>query len=190
MRPDENERIKKSISELKGPALAKYIWDYYKFHILLAVLAVVLITGFILGRINKKNSVLNVVTVNISVNDTLKTGLCDEYISFTGADPHKNEVTLITGLYISKEPNDLSAAYTSMMKLMAMMEAKQVDVIIADKKAMKIITDNGYLRNKEDISQLDISDMGYDAPVYAGIAANTPRPEDSQKYLDYIRIRN
>ena len=187
MTSNENENIKKSVSELHGAARAAYIWDYYKLHILLSVFVIIIVISFIMGRINKKESVLNVVMVNISVNDELKTRLCDEYIAFLGADPQKSEVVLITGLYMSDEPNDLSSAYTSTMKLMAMIEAKQADVIIADNTAIKIIADNGYLTDPDDISRLNISDMGYTDSVYAGIVANTPRPNDARGYIEYLK---
>ena len=115
----------------------------------------------------------------------LKPSECFPYI---GNSDKKKEVALVSDLYIAKDPKgaELSTAYTSMMKLMASIEAKEADVIIAGKEAMDIMEDNGYLMNEPGIGVLSLSDFGYDEDVYIGIVANTTRTEESKKYMDYL----
>ena len=130
---------------------------------------------------------MNVVIVNISVNDELSSYLTDDYLSAMGIDQRKNEVALVEGLYISKTPKDEALAYTSTMKLIAMIEAKQADVVIADEEAMEIIRQNGYLSDADDILTVKLDHFGYAAKAYAGIIANTPRPTEAKNYLELLR---
>ena len=186
------ENIKKALKELHGAERAEYILSYFKLPIILALVLIIIIISIVYRWATARNTVLYAAVINISVEDkALTDALTIDYIAASDLDPGKYEIALTPNLYLSKDTDDDNAsyAYASTVKLMAMTEAKQLDVVIMSESAADIMTTAGYLYefpNGQILFPIDLKDFGYTDTVYAGVIANTPRIDEAKKYIDYL----
>lgn len=137
----------------------KYLYDYYKLPISLAVIALALLCSAVYRQFTKKEVILYSAHVNVSVGDTLESRLNSEFISSTGANPQKAEVYLYRGLYLSEAPSEENHQYmyASRLKIMASIEATQLDVVLMNQEAYDILSHNGYLLELPDFLSKDVS---------------------------------
>ena len=98
-------------------------------------------------QVTKKEAVVYSALINISVGDDLESQLTEGFISFMEANPKKAEVYLYSGLYLSDNPSleNYEYQYASNLKLMAAIEAKQLDIVLMNKEAYDIFSQKGYL---------------------------------------------
>lgn len=94
------ERIPK-LKEMTPKERISYIWDYYKWVIILAVIAGVVIISIVRSAMAKKEEVAYVLMVNA---DTMSVAwdpaeLFTDFLSENGYDPKHQEVTVNTGIH-------------------------------------------------------------------------------------------
>lgn len=126
---------------------ADYIYMYYRLPIAVGLVVLYLVCSTVYRQLTKKEVVLYSALINISVGDDLESQLSGDFISASGADPKKTEVYLYRRVYLSNDPSaeDHEYAYASKLKLMAAIGAKQLDVVLMNKEAYDIYSQNGYL---------------------------------------------
>jgi len=126
---------------------AEYIYTYYKLPILLVLIELCLFCSAMYRQITKKEVVLYSAYINISVGDDLNAQLSEGFVSASGADLKKAEIYLYSGLYLSNNPSleNYEYQYASNLKLMAAIEAKQLDIVLMNKEAYDIFSQKGYL---------------------------------------------
>ena len=190
----EKESPRQTLKRLRGRERIQFLYDYFKLPIGLGLCAVLLLTGAIYKRVTRREALLHVVLINIvDDNEALLSYLTDGYLEYVGADRRRTEVDLVSGLYLSDDPSDPNAsyAYTSGVKLMAMIDAEQVDVVLASRPAMDLIQEAGYLAALPDGNleqEVDITVFGYSEAAYAGIVANAPERGEAEGYLTYLSL--
>ena len=75
-----------------------------------------------------------------------------DYLDYLQANPSKEDITLYTELYLTD--NETSQyhkhSYASSTKIIASIDAEQLDVVFMDQEAFDAFSQNGYLYNMED----------------------------------------
>ena len=132
---------------------ADYLYTYFKLPIFLGLAAFVLLCSTVYRQITKKAVVLYSAHVTVAVGDTLGSYLNTGFISFIGENPQKAEVVFYQGIYLSDAPTqeDHQYSYASRLKVMAAIEAKELDVVLMNQEAYDIFSQSGYLYELPDI---------------------------------------
>lgn len=155
MRLTKEERAarKASFRDMSLAGKADYIYTYFKLPILLGLIALYLVCSAVYRQMTKKEAVLYTALVNVSVGDELESQLNEGFISASGADPRKAEVYLYRGTYLSDDPSaeNHEYGYASKLKLMAAIEAKQLDIVLMNKEAYDICSQKDYLLEFPDL---------------------------------------
>lgn len=130
-----------------------HIYTYYKWPIFLA-LAALLVLGSVLQRqLTKKEVVLYLASVNVSVGEDLEESLSEGFLRYAGANPKKQEVYWYQALYLSEDADVLNHqyAYASRMKFLGALETKQLDVMLLNREGYDLLSKSGYLLDLEDV---------------------------------------
>ncbi|MBR2662658.1 MAG: hypothetical protein IKE25_02985 [Clostridia bacterium] len=137
----------------------EYIFEYYKFPLVLILIAVVALSSVLYYRITYKDTLLYLAYANIAVGDTLDSELGEEFTRSIGADPGKAVVKVYRNLYLSSDPSaqDHQYPYASRLKLMAAMTNRQLDVLLMNQEAYDIMSSGGYLLPLEELLKQDDS---------------------------------
>ncbi len=153
----ERDHLKASFQKM-GPAdKAGYIWEYYKLPITVGLVALAFVCSMVYHEITKKEVLVYSALINVSAGDELASRLDEGFISAEGTDPKRAEVCLYQGLYLSEDPSpeNHQYGYASKLKLMASIEAKQLDVVLMNREAYDIYSRNGYLLELDSLLSQD-----------------------------------
>ena len=136
-----------------------HIFEYYKFPLVLALIAVVAMGSVLHYRLTRKQPLLYVGCANISVGDTLDAALGEGYTRAIGENPRKSEVRMYRGLYLTMDASaqNHEYAYASRLKVLAAMAGGQLDVLLMNREAYDIMSAGGYLMPLEDLLDEDLS---------------------------------
>lgn len=118
--------------ELTFKQKLSHIWEYYKWHIILPIVAVISAVSIGLAIYeNSKDSVLYAVFINTLLTDTSGDKLMDEFVDYAGLDMKGKKITLDTTLYINQKNSDMNSVSSS-QKLLAMFTSIEMDVIVCN----------------------------------------------------------
>ena len=145
--PQERETLNASFQKMSLADKADYIWTYYKLPITLGLAALLLLCSTVYRQVTKKEAVLYSALINVTVGEDLDVQLNEGFVASIGASPQKSEVSLYRGMYLSNDPSpeNHQYGYASKLKLMAAIEAKQLDVVLMNREAYDIFSQKGYL---------------------------------------------
>lgn len=230
---NDRERAKAAFRAMSPKEKAGYIFDYYKLPILLGLLAAVILCATAHRLLTKKETVLYMGLANVAVGADLEESLTSGFLNVLGISERKNQVYVYSGLYLSEDPapENHEYAYASRLKLLAAVNAKQLDVVLMNREGYDLLSRSGYLldltgllpdaagayltentvvlednatevrlneaetyeavtemvANALEVTSLPLfSAAGFPEPVYGGIIANTPRPDEAARYLTYL----
>ena len=159
MKLTEAERAenRESIARMTMLQRLDYIFEYYKFPLVLMLIAVVALGSILYYRITYKNTLLCVAYANIAVGDTMNSALGEGFLRSIGADPGKNEVKVYSGLYLTQDApaQDHQYSYASRLKIMAAMTSRQLDIMLMNREAYDIMSAGGYLLPLEEMITRD-----------------------------------
>ena len=126
---------------------AEHIYTYYKWPILLVLLALIVLGSVLHRQLTKKDPVLYLAFLNVSVGEDLERQLTADYLTEAGLDASRQEVYLYKDLYISDDADTLNHefAYASKMKLSGAISAKKLDLVLMNREAYDILSGQGYL---------------------------------------------
>ncbi len=176
----KEERLarKAAFQKMNLAGKAEYIYTYYKLPILLGLIALYLCCCAMYRQLTKKEVVLYSAYINVSVGDALNAQLTEGFLSASGADLKKAEIDLYSGLYLSNDPSleNHEYQYASNLKLMAAIEAKQLDIVFMNREAYDIFSQKGYLLDLH--SLLSLEDPLYHL-LEPHLTANTVTIEDN-----------
>lgn len=98
---------KTNLKELSGKARIEYIWDYYKWHILVAIITVTVCVSLIHHFVTYRDPILNVIMFNCT--DALNTNAAayDDFLTAYGYDPKESPVGLTSNLQITETENGI-----------------------------------------------------------------------------------
>lgn len=168
MKPTPQERgdLKLAFRKMSPADKVDYIWTYYKLPITLGLVALFLLYSTVYRQVTKKEAVLYSALINVTVGEDLDVQLNEGFVASIGASPQKAEVSLYRGMYLSNDPSpeNHQYGYASKLKLMAAIEAKQLDVVLMNREAYDIFSQKGYL--------LDLGELlAAEGPLYQTLAS-------------------
>lgn len=138
----------------------EYIWDYYKFHIIGSLIAVILVGSFIHSMITAKDYQFNVTVIGgyLSTDDISE---IDEKINLLiyGENEDK-KVAYVDHYSLTKNPNNnniLEMDYNMVQKFMAKIATQQVDVILMHKEVFEQYEQKEFFFDLEEINGLDLN---------------------------------
>lgn len=118
--------------ELNPKQKLTHIWEYYKWHIIIPIVAVLSAVSIGIGVYNNmKDSVLYAVFINTQLTDTTGEAFMDEFVDYAGLDMKGKKITLDTTLYINQKNSDMNSVSSS-QKLLAMFTSIEMDVIVCN----------------------------------------------------------
>ena len=133
----------------------EHIWIYYKWPILLA-LAALLVLGSVLHRaLTQKQPLLYLAFANVAVGEELQEELTLGYLQSVGEDPARREVYLYPDLYLSDDAEfyNHEYAYASRMKTMGAIQAQKMDVVLMNREVYDAFSQQGYLRDLTELME-------------------------------------
>ncbi len=125
----------------------EHIGLYYKWPILLTLIALLVLGSVLQRELTKKEPVLYLAVMNTTVGSELETRLTEGFLSASGADAGRQEVYLYRDLYLSENADELNHeyAYASQMKLVGAIHAQRMDLVLMNREAYDIVSHKGYL---------------------------------------------
>ncbi len=187
MKPTETLSAKKEQwRQLHGRQKIQYVWDYYKFPIAVCLIFLYIIGYMIYGHFSQKDTLLYTALINVSVDEQLSAQLSDGFIEYTDTDASKNDIQLYTGLYLTDNPNNPNHeyAYASRMKILASIDGEELDVVLMNKEAFDLFSQNEYLCNLEKLFRDSYPDVFKKVEPYLVTSTEMPEnnPEDNPEY--------
>lgn len=208
----------------------EYIWEYYKWPILLTMLVLGILIWAAQRELTKKEPVLYLALVNVTVGEDLEQALTTGYLTASDKNPRRQEVYVYRDLYLSDDADVLNHeyAYASRTKVMGAVQTQKLDVVLMNREAYDLLSAQGYLLPFDDaalpplfvLNEVVVSDnaiewqlneaathervtetvqnalamsdcplfqaAGFEGNVYAGVIANSPRPAEALRYLQYL----
>ena len=145
--PQEKAAQKAAFHAMSPAKKAEHIYTYYKWPILLVLLALIVLGSVLHRQLTKKDPVLYLAFLNVSVGEDLERQLTADYLTDAGLDASRQEVYLYKDLYISDDADTLNHefAYASKMKLSGAISAKKLDLVLMNREAYDILSGQGYL---------------------------------------------
>lgn len=145
--PEEIAALRESFRRMDTAHKAEYIYTYYKWYILLGLVAIIIIGNAIHRQVTKKDVSLYLGLANVVVGQELEQTMTVDFLEQQALNPKKNEVLLYKELYLSDDPaqEDHQYAYASGMKIMATANAQKLDVVLMNREAYDLLSQRGYL---------------------------------------------
>lgn len=176
--PKERADRRASFRKMSLAKKAEYICEYYWRPIVVGLAALLFVGSTVHRQLTKKEVLLYSAHINISAGDNLEAQLNEGFVLASGAETKKAEVYLYRGLYLAEDPTveNHEYQYASKLKLMASIEAKQLDIVLMNREAYDIYSQNGYLL---DFHSLLSSDDSLYRALEPHLTANTVILEDN-----------
>ena len=115
-----------------------YIWDYYKFRIVFSLLGIFFLISCIVRIIHPHKTDLYIGFVNVSIGTDLRNALIQN---------SDMEIKTYENLLLSDTPTPENSSYiiASQTKILATINAEQLDIVILDENSFGAFAQNGYL---------------------------------------------
>lgn len=151
----ERQEIRKSYRLMNTAQKADYIWTYYKLPIITAIIAAAVLISSAVSFITRRETVLCAAFVNVSVGDDLQEKLTDHYLLETERDLKKYRIVILDDLYLSDDSSSENHqyAYASKLKVLASINARQLDIALMNKEAYDLMSSSGFLLNLDIIPE-------------------------------------
>ena len=137
----ENDTTKQKIS---------YIWDYYKWHIMIPLIVVIALISFIVNLVTKPDIILNGVMLNVynMESESSPADLLPDFYKEQKIDSKEEEINLNSNLYYSVD--NLNTNYQTMQVLMAWLSADQLDFVTGDATSLTDLAYKDYFTDLRD----------------------------------------
>lgn len=161
----------------------QYLWDYYKLPIAAAAIALYIALYAVYGHFTHKDTALYAALVNVVVGETLTEELSSRFLTAQNLNANANTFRLYSGLYLTDDENNIYHEYTyaSRLKILAAIDAEQLDVAIMDREAFDAFSQNGYLSNLDELLAAEVPELHQEIAPY--FVTNTVILEDNSEDL-------
>ena len=125
---------------------AEYVLSYYRFEIVLVVIALIAAFSVLSALFFRKDPALYAGMVNVSAGEDLTAALTKDIFADTQGRK-SGGITLYGNLYVSDDASDLNHeyAYASAIKVMGAIQAGKLDLVIMNREACEWFSGRGYL---------------------------------------------
>lgn len=145
--PKEKAAQKAAFRAMSPAQKLEHIYLYYKWPILLALIALVILGSVLHRELTAKKPVLYVAAANVSLGEDLQTALLNGYLLDAGHNPAREEVYWYPDLYLSGDADVMNHeyAYASRIKTMAAIQAQKMDLVLLNRESYDLFSRSGYL---------------------------------------------
>ena len=193
--PEKKKKLQKKyqsgvrpfMQNLRGKAklqfFLQYLWDYYKLPLAAAAIALYIALYAVYGHFTHKDTALYAALVNVAVGETLTEELSSRFLTAQNLNTNANTFRLYSGLYLTDDENSIYHEYTyaSRLKILASIDAEQLDVALMDKEAFDAFSQNGYLYNLDELLAEEVPALHQQLAPY--FVTNTVILEDNSEDL-------
>lgn len=157
--PEERKQKKAQFTALSPRKKLEHIWLYYKVPIFLAIIAVVILVSFIHRAVTEKETVLCIAFLNVAVGSELEADLTEDYLISRSYDIDQQQILCYRDLYLSNNPSpeNHEYAYTSGLKIIATINAKELDLVLMNRESYDLCSGSGYLLDLTELIPTDAS---------------------------------
>lgn len=143
----DRRRNRELFRQMSAKEKWSHIWLYYKAVFLLAAVLVVILVSTIFSVATRKEPVLYVAYTNASIETDLEQVLWEDYLTSRNYDQKKVEIYINRDLYLSDFPEaeHYEYAHTSYMKVLALIECQELDLIVMNREAYDFCSTSGFL---------------------------------------------
>lgn len=168
----EREFNRNAFREMSILEKADYIFAYYKLPLVIIGVVITALVTVVYHAITDKEAVVYTAYCNIVPNETADATLTDGFIEHIGADSKEYEVVAYHELYISTDDSlqNHQYAYASKLKLLASIDAEQLDVVLMNQEAYDLLSASGYLL---DLGETCTGDLALPAAEMHRLTTNT-----------------
>ena len=165
---DEYRKEREAIKHASNKEKWKYFWDYYKWHTIGVVVAIISICGVIYTFVTKQEIALYAAVINgYAATEETSTQVEEfelEILSELKKDPKDYSANVDYSLYMDFTAQDMSFV-TSQQKLVTLMSANEIDNVVTDADTFGNLGKNGiYMDLRECLSEAEI--MEYEDDFY------------------------
>ncbi len=163
--------------------LLQYLWDYYKLPLAAAAIVLYIIVYAAYSHFTHKDVSLYAALVNVAAGETLTEELSSRFLAAQRLDSGKNTFRLYSSLYLTDDETSSFHEYTyaSRMKILASIDAEQLDVALMDRKAFDAFSKKGYLSNLDELLAEQAPDLHQQLAPY--FVTNVEILEDNSEDL-------
>lgn len=149
----EQAELEAALSKMNKRQKAEYYFSYYKWQIFLVLIAIFILINTLHRELTKKTDILYLGLANVTVGEDVEKQLTEDYLMLHEINPKRNQVYVYSGWYVSNDSTveNHQYAFASRMKIMAAIEAMQLDVVIMNQEAYDIFSEREYLLPLDDI---------------------------------------
>ncbi len=135
----------------------EHIGLYYKWPILLTLIALLVLGSVLRRELTKKEPVLYLAFANAVIAADLEADLTDAFLDAAEYNPKKQEIYLYRDLYLSEDADTMSHeyAYASRMKVVGAIQAQKLDLVLMNREAYDLFSRKGYLAPLSALPQED-----------------------------------
>ena len=147
----DNRKLKEILAPMSGKEKLSYLWSYYKWVPLVALLVIALLCS-VIGILAEKKSepLLRGVTVNLPVTENVDRFLTEELFAYLGGDAETQHMELQSIFFQDLlSTNDPSADRATAMKVTARVTTRSLDYVLMDEVGYD------YYKNQDVFSPLE-----------------------------------
>lgn len=144
---DERAERREAFRRMGAAGKADYILSYYKLPLVLALLLAYALCYGAYRHFSRKEVLLYVACANVALGGDMEEALSGGFVRASGGDVRKETVYLYRELYLSDDPALVNHeyAYASRLKLLAAVDAGQLDLVLMNREAYDLLSEGGYL---------------------------------------------
>ena len=146
---EEREALKNGTPRQK----LAYFWYYYKWHVIIALVVIIMIVSFIKQLTDRKDPAFYAVMLNASLLDQMTSEQPDFVTDFAekeGIDLNTSDITFDTSIRIVEDSMD-ETSITSSQKLMVYVAANELDCMITDFTSFQKYANSSMFHDLRDI---------------------------------------
>lgn len=153
----DRQRNRELFQQMSPREKLSHIWLYYKPAFLLAAILVVILVSSVISLATRKEPVLHAAYTNVTLDAASEQALWTDYLTARELDPQKTEVYLHRDLYLSDYPSaeNYEYAYTSYMKVIALVESQELDILLMNREAYDFCSTSGFLLELSELFPAD-----------------------------------
>ncbi len=157
--PQEKAEHRAAFRQMTPAKKLDHIITYYKIPIFLILCGLFVLGEVSYRQLTKREPLLYGAYMNVTVGEELDQALTDGFVSYAGEDPKKSQVEVYRELYLSADPDTQNHqyAYASRMKLLATIQAQEIDLALMNQEAYDLLSGEGYLAPLPDILEGELA---------------------------------
>ncbi len=174
---------KADFKTMKKSEIIRFIWDYFKWHIIIAIILIASVISLIRHFATYQEPVAEIVLMNCSMMDVQVDPDFTDFMEQHGYDIKKEKVAVDTGYYVDLDANTSANMYT-LQALQTLLAAGGVDVVAGTEEIYMYMGEHYMAANLEDYLSAEMLEKYADDIVYI------TDPETKEKYPGGIQIAN